>query len=109
MKQLVNYGDRYLGLNTIEKLAEWVAAVAPKLPGFDEFASEESKDDLARHDWAYRWSESHFKYVRQYLAAISSDHNAEVAAEAKRRLMMALNEIGFVGKIGIGKLWKLSL
>ena len=107
MKQLVNYGDRYLGLNTIEKLAEWVEAVAPQLPGFDEFASEESKDDLSRYKWAYRWSESHFKYVRKYLASISSDHNAEVSAEAKRRLMMALREIGVIGKLGIGKLWKL--
>ena len=66
MKKLVNYGDRALGLNTIQSLGDWMVAVAPQLPGFTQFASDESKNDLTRRNWAYRWAKSHFKSVRMY-------------------------------------------
>ena len=106
MKQLVNYGDRYLGLKTIPALEDWIVVVAPQLSGFEQFASEESKNDLTRKNWAYRWAKSHFKSVRQYTAQSSFDHNAVVAAEALERLMVALGKVVIVGKLGIKKLWK---
>lgn len=106
MKQLVNYGDRYLGLKTIPTLGDWIVAVAPQLPGFDQFASPESKNDLTRRNWAYRWAKSHFKSVRHYAAKTSFDHNAMIAAEALERLMIALDKVVIVGKLGIKKLWK---
>jgi hypothetical protein len=106
MKELVNYGDRYLGLKTIPALGDWISAVAPQLPGFEQFASEESRNDLTRKNWAYRWAKSHFKSVRQYAAKSSFDHNAMVAAEALERLKVALNKIVIIGTVGIKKLWK---
>ncbi|MEL6606131.1 MAG: hypothetical protein AAFP20_23195, partial [Cyanobacteria bacterium J06614_10] len=106
MKELVNYGDRYLGLKTIPALGDWIVAVAPQLSGFEQFASEESKNDLTRKNWAYRWAKSHFESVRQYAARSSFDHNAVVAAEALERLMVALGKVVIVGKLGIKKLWK---
>ena len=105
MKQLVNYGDRALGLNTIESLANWMRAVAPQLPGFDAFASQESQNDLTRYNWACRWAKSHFKSARLYAARNSYDHNAMVAAEALERLRVALDQIVVVGKFGVKKLW----
>ena len=107
MKQLVNYGDRYAGYKTIPALAEWIAAVAPLLPGYEQFASEESKGDLTRRNWAYRWAKSHFLSVRLYKAVSSYDHNAFVAAEALERLKAALKELVIEGTVGIDKLWKL--
>ena len=106
MKELVNYGDRYLGLKTIPALANWMLTVAPQLAGFEQFASEESKHDLSRKNWAYRWAKSHFKSARQYAAKTSFDHNAAVAAEALERLEVALSKVVIVGKFGIKKLWK---
>ncbi len=105
MKKLVNYGDRELGLKTIPTLGGWMVATAPQLPGFEQFASQESKNDLTRHNWAYRWAKSHFKSVRMYKAKISFDHNAMVAAEALERLMVALSRIVVAGKLGIKALW----
>ncbi|MEL7144675.1 MAG: hypothetical protein AAGL08_21015, partial [Cyanobacteria bacterium J06573_11] len=106
MKELVNYGDRYLGLKTIPTLGDWMMTVAPQLSGFEQFASEESKNDLTRRNWAYRWAKSHFKSARQYAAKSSFDHNAVVAAEALERLMVALSKVVIVGKFGIKKLWQ---
>ena len=106
MKELVNFGDRYLGLKTIPALSGWMVTVAPQLPGFELFASQESKNDLMRKNWAYRWAKSHFKSTRQYAAKTSSDHNATVAAEALKRLKVALSKLVIVGKLGIKKLWQ---
>jgi hypothetical protein len=106
MKALVNYGDRYLGLQNVVDLAEWVIAVAPQLPGFAQFASKESKDDLLRSNWAYRWAKSHFRKARDYQASISPDHNTEVEREAKWRVMATLERLGDVSSLGIKKLWK---
>jgi hypothetical protein len=107
MKALVNYGDRYLGLKNVVDLAEWIIVVAPQLPGFAQFASQESKDDLLRRNWAYRWAKSHFRSARNYQAAISPDHNAEVEREAKWRVMATLERLGDVSSLGIRKLWKI--
>ena len=105
MKQLVNFGDRYLNLKTIPTLGGWIVEVAPQLPGFEQFASKESKNDLTRKNWAYRWAKSHFKSARQYRAQSSYDHNATVAAEALERLKIALNKLVVVGRFGVKKLW----
>ena len=81
-------------------------AVGPRLPGFEQFASRESRNDLTRRNWAYRWAKSHFKAARFYAAKSSYDHNATVAAEALERLMIALDKLAVIGKVGIGKLWR---
>mgnify|MGYP001797175379 CR=1 FL=1 len=91
MKQLVNYGDAVMGHRTIQALGDWIVAIAPQLPGFHQFASEESRNDLTRRSWAYRWAKSHFKAARLYAAKASFDHNATVAAEALERLLIALD------------------
>ncbi|MEL7054512.1 MAG: hypothetical protein AAGM45_22405, partial [Cyanobacteria bacterium J06588_5] len=104
MRQLVNYGDAVMGHKTIPALGDWIVAVAPQLPGFLQFASEESRNDLTRRNWAYRWAKSHFKAGRLYAAKASSNHNAVVAAEALERLRVALEKLVVVGKLGIKKL-----
>ena len=105
MRKLVNYGDTVMGHKTIPTLGDWMVAVAPRLPGFLQFASEESRNDLTRRGWAYRWAKSHFKAGRLYAAKSSSNHNAVVAAEALERLLVALEKLVVVGKFGIKKLW----
>ncbi|MBE9063206.1 hypothetical protein [cf. Phormidesmis sp. LEGE 11477] len=105
MKELVNFGDRYLNLKTIPTLGGWIVEVAPQLQGFEQFASKESKNDLTRKNWAYRWAKSHFKSARQHRAKSSYDHNATVAAEALERLKIALNKLVVVGRFGVKKLW----
>ena len=106
MKKLTNYGHEVIGHKTIQALGDWIAAVGPQLPGFVQFASRESRDDLTRRNWAYRWAKSHFKAARFYKAKSSHDHNATVAAEALERLMVALSKIVVVGEIVIGTLWR---
>ena len=105
MRQLVNYGDAVVGHKTIPSLGNWIVAIAPQLPGFLQFASDESRNDLTRRNWAYRWAKSHFKAGRLYAAKSSSNHNAVVAAEALERLLVALEKLVVVGKLGIKKLW----
>ena len=89
LRELVNYGDRYLGLKTIDDLAAWVKAVAPQLDGYDEFASPKSKKDIELGTWPRRWAKSHFKSAWKFKTG-GSNHNAEVAAEAKRRIFDSL-------------------
>jgi len=105
MRQLVNYGDAVVGHKTIPSLGNWIVAIAPQLPGFLQFASDESRNDLTRRNWAYRWAKSHFKAGRLYAAKSSSNHNAVVAAEALERLLVALKRLVIVDKLGIKKLW----
>ena len=92
MRQLVNYGDRYAGHKTIDDLAAWVKAVAPQLPGYQRFASPKSKRDIEHGTWPRRWAKSHFKSAWQYSVG-GSNHNAEVAADAKHRIFAALDLI----------------
>ena len=89
LRELVNYGDRYLGLKTIDDLAAWVKAVAPQLDGYTEFASPKSKKDIELGTWPRRWAKSHFKSAWKFKTG-GSNHNAEVAAEAKRRIFDSL-------------------
>ena len=105
MKQLTNYGHEVVGHSTIQVLGDWIVSVAPQLPGFDQFASEESRNDLTRRGWAYRWAKSHFKAARFHAAKSSHNHNATVAAEALERLLIALDRLVVIGEIGIKKLW----
>ncbi|MEM6451983.1 MAG: hypothetical protein AAF703_16920, partial [Cyanobacteria bacterium P01_D01_bin.105] len=107
LRQLVNYGDRVMGLKTIPELGDWMTEIAPRLPGYDRFASLETKKDLSRKDWAYRWAKSHFKSCWQYAAEVSLDYNAAVAAQAKGRLLAALDEVGVIGKVGVTQLWRM--
>ena len=99
MRELVNYGDRYVGLKTIDDLAAWVKAVAPQLLGYQEFASPRSKRDIERGTWPQRWSKSHFD-GRWYYNISGPDHNAKVAKDAKARIFAALERVCV--EIGIG-------
>ena len=89
MRELVNYGDRYVGHKTIDDLAAWVKAVAPLLPGYQQFASPKSKRDIEQGTWPRRWAKSHFKKAWRYKTG-GSNHNAEIAADAKRRIFETL-------------------
>ena len=90
MRELVNYGDRYAGQRTIDDLATWVKAVAPLLPGYQQFASPKSKRDIEYGTWPRRWAKSHFKKAWVYKTG-GSNHNAEIAADAKRRIFEMLD------------------
>ena len=106
MRQLVNYGDRYAGQRTVEALAEWIIRVAPQLPGYEEFASKESKHDLQRRNWAWRWAICHFKKRWEYVAKTSSNYNQTIADQAKQRIFTALKSLGDGINLGRKKLWE---
>ena len=89
LRSLVNYGDRYVGLKTVDDLTAWVKAVAPQLPGYEQFASPKSKKDIEFGTWPRRWAKSHFKSAWSFSVG-GSNHNAEVADNAKRRIFDSL-------------------
>ena len=105
MRQLANYGDRYVGKKTVDDLAAWIKAVAPQLPGYQKFASPKSKKDIEHGNWPTRWAKSHFESAWQY-GNSGSDHNAKVAHDARSRLFAALDRVCVAAEIGITKLWK---
>ena len=90
MCELVNYGDRYVGLKTVDDLAAWIKAVAPQLPGYEKFASPKSKRDIEKGTWTRRWSRAHFDSAWKHKVG-GSDHNANVARDAKQRIFAALD------------------
>ena len=100
MCELVNYGDRYVGLNNSADLAAWVKAVAPQLPGYEKFASPKSKRDIEQGTWPKRWAESHFRSVWKHKVG-GSDHNANVARDARTRIFAALDRMCVNASIGI--------
>ncbi|MGB3298509.1 MAG: hypothetical protein WBA76_09595, partial [Phormidesmis sp.] len=104
MCELVNYGDRYVGLNNSADLAAWVKAVAPQLPGYEKFASPKSKRDIEQGTWPKRWAESHFRSVWKHKVG-GSDHNANVARDAKTRIFAALDRMCVDANIGITHLF----
>ncbi len=104
MCELVNYGDRYVGLNNSADLAAWIKAVAPHLPGYEEFASAKSKRDIEQGTWPKRWAESHFRSVWKHKVG-GADHNANIARDAKTRIFAALDRICVDANIGITRLF----
>ena len=105
MRELVNYGDRYVGLKNATDLAAWVKAVAPLLPGYDQYASPKSKQDIEHGSWAMRWSLSHFRSAWLYRMK-GTDHNTKVARDAKYRIFASLERMCVDINIGITELWK---
>ena len=105
MRELVNYGDRYVGHKTIDDLADWVRAVAPQLPGYEQFASPKSKRDIEHGTWPYRWAKSHFNSAYAYRVS-GTDHNANVAHDAKARIFAALDLMCVSATIGVTELFK---
>ena len=105
MRELVNYGDRYAGHKNSTDLAVWVKAVAPQLHGYQAFASPKSKRDIEHGTWAKRWAEAHFRSKWKYSVG-GSDHNANVAADAKRRIFAALDRMCVDAAIKVTQLWK---
>ena len=105
MRELVNYGDRYVGLKNATDLAAWVKAVAPQLPGYQQFASPKSKQDIETGNWSWRWSKSHFESVWKRKVG-GTDHNANVKADARWRLFAALERVCVDVNIGVTALWK---
>ena len=105
MRELVNYGDRYVGLNNAADLAAWVKTVAPQLPGYQKFASPKSKQDIEQGNWAWRWAKAHFESAWKYRTG-GVDHNAKVKADARWRIFAALNRVCVDVNIGVTALWK---
>jgi len=104
MRELVNYGDRYVGHKNIADLADWVRAVAPQLSGYEQFASPKSKRDIERGTWPRRWAKSHFNSVYTYKVG-GSDHNTNVARDAKARIFAALDLMCVTAAIGVTELF----
>ena len=104
MRELVNYGDRYVGHKNIEDLADWVRAVAPQLPGYEQFASPKSKRDIERGTWPRRWATSHFSSVYAYKVG-GTNHNANVAHDAKSRIFAALDLMCVTATINVTELF----
>ena len=93
LKQLANYGDRYLKLRTIPELAQWIKKTVVTLNGYDEFCSDESKSDI-RKNWCERWAKSHLISKRIYSEkSAGPDHNTVVSANALERLKACLPEL----------------
>ena len=105
MRELVNYGDRYVGHKNIADLADWVRTVAPQLPGYEQFASPKSKRDIEHGTWPQRWAKSHFNSAYAYKVG-GTDHNANVAHDAKTRIFAALDLICISATIGVTELFK---
>ena len=105
MRELVNYGDRYVGHKNIADLADWVRTVAPQLPGYEQFASPKSKRDIEHGTWPQRWAKSHFNSAYAYKVG-GTDHNANVAHDAKTRIFAALDLMCISATIGITELFK---
>jgi hypothetical protein len=61
LRQIANWGYNQLNLTTPESLGDYITENAPKLPGWKEFVSAESKLDLGKN-WGYRWAKSACKY-----------------------------------------------
>lgn len=64
LRQMANWGYNKLDKRTIEELGLYITENAPKLPGWNEYASFKSKRDLAKNKnaWGYRWAKSCIKY-----------------------------------------------
>ncbi|MGC1525866.1 MAG: hypothetical protein WA783_07425, partial [Phormidesmis sp.] len=105
MRELVNYGDRYVGHKNIADLADWVRTVAPQLPGYEQFASPKSKRDIEHGTWPQRWAKSHFNSAYAYKVG-GTDHNANVAHDAKTRIFAALDLMCISATIGVTELFK---
>jgi hypothetical protein len=61
LRQLANWGYNRLDLTTPETLGDYITENAPKIPGWKEFVSSESRQDLNK-TWGYRWAKAACKY-----------------------------------------------
>ena len=91
LKRLANWGYEKLGLATVTKLGEWMRAIAPRLPGYEQFTSDATKRDIARN-WCFRWARSR---IRRGGAAVASaaDLNQQRKEDCTERLLSILKEI----------------
>lgn len=105
LRRLTRFGHSKLGLKTVQSLAAWVAETAPRLRGFRQFASKQSRDDLLRRNWAVRWARSRLKHVRGWQAKKSLDYNASVSAEAFSRVIAVLDRGLAIEGAGVKKVW----
>lgn len=106
LKELVNYGDKYLKLRTIPELSQWMQETVVNLPGYDEFCSEDSKANIAR-DWCKRWAKSHLIKRQHYVEADAGpEHNATVAKNALERFKACLEDLGDLTFTSRRKLWQ---
>jgi len=93
LKQLANYGFERLNLRTIPELVRWMEAVAPKLPGYDTFASTKTKLDIAE-GWLYRWARSRIRRSSRANKKQSTNLNQQRAGQATYRLQYVLKDLG---------------
>jgi hypothetical protein len=93
LKQLANYGFERLNLRTIPELARWIETVAPKLPGYDTFASTKTRQDIAQ-GWCYRWARSRIRRSGKPNKKQSTNLNQQRAGQATYRLQYVLKDLG---------------
>ena len=61
LRRLANWGGGILKLRTKPELAAWIDSEIRSLPGFEQFASEDSKWKLDHDKWAFWWAKSHLE------------------------------------------------
>lgn len=67
LRDLINYGDRVLGLKTVSSLAAWAKEEVQRLDGYEKYASVESKNEI-ENGWCDRWAACHLKQRTVYQA-----------------------------------------
>lgn len=92
MRSLANWGYEKLGFTTVPTLGEWMKAIAPQLPGYQQHTSHHTKRDIAR-DWCFRWARSRVRRGGG-TAGSNFDLNQQRADDATKRLLSALTDFG---------------
>ncbi|WP_204137407.1 transposase family protein [Halomicronema sp. CCY15110] len=64
--RLTNWGIEKLNLWDEAFLAQWMKGAVQALPGYVEFASPDSKEDIERGDWCDRWAKCGVDYHKSY-------------------------------------------
>lgn len=105
LRQMVNWGYNKLGKRTLEELGSYITENAPKLPGWDEFASFKSKRDLAKdkNAWGYRWAKSGIKYwesprAQHSLTAPDTQWQDWLQQDSIRRMQSCVDKAKKLGK-----------
>jgi len=101
IRQVANWGYNKLKLQTVEELGNYITENAPKLPGWREFVSSESRADLGK-DWGYRWAKSACKYwssprAQQRINAPDTQWQDWLQQDASERLQWCIEKAKATG------------
>lgn len=91
LRELANWGYEREHLRTAPKLGDWMKAIAPQLPGYQQFTSSNTKRDI-QSNWCYRWARSRVRHGGG-AASSNSNLNHERAEQATQRLQSVLADL----------------